>query len=60
MSHYPGMAFGELYDLTADPGELSNVWSQPKYEAMRRRLRDELLDRVMQAHDPLPIRETMY
>ena len=60
LSHYPGASYGELYDLTADPEEFSNLWSQSKYREVRTRLQVQLLDRMLLAHDPLPVREQPY
>jgi len=47
-------------DMLADPEEFSNLWAQSKYCAVRSRLQVQLLDRVLAAHDPLPLREQPY
>jgi arylsulfatase len=60
MSYYPGKEYGELYDLENDPHEFINRWNDPSMQATKRRLKDELLDRVLAAHDPLPVREELY
>jgi len=60
MSYYPGLRTGELYNLEDDPGEFANCWADPKLEAVRHELKDELLDRVLQSRDPLPPRENRY
>ena len=60
LSYYPGLKTGELYDLGADPNEFVNVWNRPGLEAVRSRLKDELLDRMLGALDPLPAREKPY
>ena len=60
MSHYPGVDYGELYNLEADPHEYVNRWSDPGVASARRQLKDELLARIAGAHDPLPIREKRY
>lgn len=60
LSHYPGAPYGELYDLTADPEEFTNLWAESKYSAVRSRLQLQLLNRVLAAHDPLPFREQPY
>jgi arylsulfatase A-like enzyme len=39
---YNGSTEGELYDLSADPQEFTNRWSDPAYAAVRRRLIDQL------------------
>ncbi|MCL2740566.1 MAG: sulfatase-like hydrolase/transferase [Oscillospiraceae bacterium] len=41
---YPGEAYGELYDLAADPGERVNRWADPAYAALRSELTETLLD----------------
>jgi arylsulfatase len=60
LSHYPGAAYGELYELSVDPEEFVNLWGQPKYREVSLRLQGQLLDRVLQARDPLPLREQPY
>jgi arylsulfatase A-like enzyme len=60
MSYYPGKDYGELYDLENDPHEFVNRWKDPSLQATKRQLKDELLDRVLAAHDPLPVREELY
>jgi arylsulfatase A-like enzyme len=57
LSYYPGKDYGELYDHESDPEEFVNRWRDPALEAVRRQLKDELLDRVLKAHDPLPVQE---
>jgi len=57
MSYYPGKEYGELYDLESDPDEFVNRWHDPALKTVKLRLQDELLDRVLTAHDPLPVRE---
>ncbi len=60
LSYYPGQPLGELYDLGADPDEFVNLWGVSTLNATRNRLKEELLDRVLQARDPLPAREKPY
>lgn len=60
LSYYPGKEYGELYDLEGDPHEFVNRWRDPGLEAVKRRLKDELLERIVEAHDPLPVREELY
>jgi arylsulfatase len=60
MSYYPGQEYGELYDLEKDPGEFTNRWKDPSLASVRRTLKEQLLDRVLQTHNPLPIREERY
>ena len=60
ISYSPRSETGQLYDLSADPNEFVNRWSDPKMDAVRERLTRQLLDRVLEAHDPLPVRELPY
>ena len=53
---YVGQPFGELYDLENDPGEFRNVWADPCYAGPRRAMEHLLLDRMLAAQDPLPVR----
>jgi arylsulfatase len=41
--YYIGQEAGELYDLTADPHELENLWHRPEQTAMKNRLVARLL-----------------
>lgn len=41
--YYIGQEAGELYDLTADPHELENLWDRPEHAAQR----DELCTRLL-------------
>ncbi len=59
-SYYPGVDYGELFDLQADPNEYTNLWGKPGLEKVQRNLKDELLARIVGAHDPLPLRENRY
>jgi arylsulfatase A-like enzyme len=54
--HYPGEAFGELYDLRNDLGEFRNLWAEADYAAPRAEMERLLLDRIAQSRDPLPER----
>jgi arylsulfatase len=60
LSYYPGIKTGELYNLSDDPHEFDNLWNRPGLERMRSSLKEELLDRMLAAHDPLPPREQPY
>jgi arylsulfatase A-like enzyme len=42
--HYLSSEQGELYDLTADPGERRNLWTDPAAAAQKRELLDALRD----------------
>ncbi|MBL8233665.1 MAG: sulfatase-like hydrolase/transferase [Bryobacterales bacterium] len=60
LSYYPAMKTGELYDLSSDPDEFRNLWAMTRHDRIQRELKDELLDRVLMSHDPLPRREKPY
>ena len=42
----------ELYDLTKDPDQISNVADEPAYAATRKQLRDELERYLVETEDP--------
>lgn len=44
LTHYHGHAFGELYDLAEDPGEVTNRWDDPAYVGVRNELLGTLVD----------------
>ena len=46
-----GRRDGELYNLTDDPGELENLFHNPDFIEMRRRLKSMLLDVMAEAED---------
>ena len=41
--YYIGQEAGELYDLEADPHELTNLWDQPAYATTKQQLLNDLL-----------------
>jgi arylsulfatase A-like enzyme len=51
---------GELYDLERDPGETTNLWSDPECGDLRTDLTERLADRIALTADPLPDREAEY
>jgi arylsulfatase len=51
---------GELYDLQADPGEITNRWADPEYQSVRCDLLQRLCDRMAWTVDPLPSREAVW
>jgi hypothetical protein len=60
LSYCPSLKDGELYHIEDDPDEFDNLWNRPGFEKTKSRLKEELLDRVLAAHDPLPVRERPY
>ena len=51
---YPRQTYGELYDLQADPWELTNLYGQPPYRDVERDLTQMLLDWLIETEDTLP------
>jgi arylsulfatase A-like enzyme len=47
---------GELYDLTADPHCLHNLWGAPQHAGLQRAMTDRLLALMAENVDPLPPR----
>ncbi|MFD0680223.1 MULTISPECIES: sulfatase family protein [unclassified Paenibacillus] len=47
---------GVMYDLRLDPLQLNNVWSDPGYQKIRDKLIWELLQRLIQTENTLPVR----
>ncbi|NOU95856.1 sulfatase-like hydrolase/transferase [Paenibacillus sp. LMG 31456] len=47
---------GVLYDLRLDPLQLNNVWSDSSYQKIRDKLIWELLQRLIQTENTLPVR----
>lgn len=54
--HRPGDV-SELYDLTADPREETNLIADPRHQAVRHRLQGEILDWLMTTSDVTPWHE---
>ena len=53
----------ELYDLHADPGELNNLGTDPRYEQVRKELDKRLLGWLKDVNDPIlhgPVRTPYY
>jgi arylsulfatase A-like enzyme len=54
LTWYGHDAFGELFDLVADPHELGNRFHDPACAGVRRELQDLLLRALQETDDPLP------
>lgn len=54
--HYARQSYGELYNLTNDPGELDNLWDDAGRRNVRNEYRDRLLEALLAVRDPLPAR----
>jgi arylsulfatase A-like enzyme len=53
-------ADAELYDLEADPHEMSNLWDQPDMQPLKLDLMRRMIDRMAWTVDPLPERRADY
>ena len=51
---YHSLDTGELYDLTKDPGEQRNLWSDPNSRDVRERMLVKMTHRMAGTIDPLP------
>ena len=56
---YPEQEYGELFDLHEDPGELHNRWDDDDYDGVKRRLYEELLDRLVLQEGAVPSRRNV-
>jgi hypothetical protein len=58
MSVYRGAAWGELYDLDTDPGEVQNLWDDPAHAAVRAEVTERLMRKSLELTDisPMPTR----
>jgi arylsulfatase len=45
--HYPGQPYGELYDIAADPEEITNLYDSRDHLVTRERMTRDLLDRLI-------------
>ncbi|MCB0064071.1 MAG: hypothetical protein KDE19_18235 [Caldilineaceae bacterium] len=58
MPHMEGT--GTLYNLVADPMEMSNLFGQPAHAAIQQELMAELLTWLLRTQDPLPLPRKRY
>jgi len=54
ISLFDGVEWGELYDLSADPGEFKNLWNDPAYAPQRAELIEKLARVEITSVDRLP------
>src|SRR5215813_4608126 len=54
ISVYRGVPWGELYDLTADPDALHNLWDEPGSAAICAELTERLLQKMMELAERSP------
>lgn len=60
LTYYAGEAYGELYDRRRDPEEFENLWGSAEYTDIKCELLKELMDRIIETEDTLPIRIGKY
>lgn len=48
--HFKGAAYGQLFDLEADPGEVSNLWDETAMRETKSRLLDVLRDWLIESN----------
>ena len=51
---------GELYDLTQDPGEFSNLWTNAHHKDTQELMLQSLVARMIETTDPLPEPHTVW
>lgn len=54
ITHWPNLEDGELYDLDADPGELTNLFREPGHKGVRDDLLLELYSQYQRTAEPTP------
>ena len=52
--------YGELFDLTKDPQETTNLFFNKEYENIKNTLVFQLLQRILKDYDPLPLRTALW
>lgn len=60
LTYYAGERFGELYDRNSDPNEFVNLWNVEEYLEVKEELLKQLMDRIIETEDTLPIRIGKY
>jgi arylsulfatase A-like enzyme len=54
LAFYAGRDYGELYDMTADPDQVRNLWSDPAHATLKQELIARILSHEMNKHPPTP------
>lgn len=54
ITYYSGQSYGELFDLSADPDERQNLWSEPQMRETRDRLLLQLLEQIVASDITMP------
>jgi arylsulfatase A-like enzyme len=52
---YEGADWGELYDFSEDPHEMSNLWQEPRAQRQRHELTERLARKLMELADASPL-----
>jgi len=52
---YEGVDWGELYDFSADPHELNNLWNEPGSQNRRHEMMEQLARKLMELADSSPL-----
>lgn len=60
LTYYAGERFGELFDRNKDPDEFVNLWDDPDYAQIKCELEKQLMDRIIETEDTIPIRIGKY
>ena len=60
LTYYAGEQFGELYDRNLDPHEFKNLWDHEEYREVKESMLKELMNRIIETEDTLPLRIGKY
>ena len=55
LTKYQPLEINELYDLVNDPAESTNLWNEPKSEAIRAQLTNQMLELIIKHQDKTPL-----
>jgi arylsulfatase A-like enzyme len=59
LSVWGGTDFGELYDLAADPHEMTNLWADPGHAAIKAALLEQMVQEMIRLTDRAPLPTAM-